>query len=205
MSDAPITADPELERRFAALVAELGELGGLLRGISPQAAIPATGLVPDVVDGQLVESAWGNAIRDRALGRHDSYAALKSQWPTPADGAHALTLDDGRIYTRRLGRWYTIAEGAGVTMGPTDANGFFNIVPTTAGINLDVITGGWALPGWAAGADQYAWGTSRYTAAAPGQISCVVYKLSGPTGGTVARAPSASPTTWSYRITGYRT
>lgn len=199
---------------YAAVAAFSGQLADLRRlvlaggraGVEP-AAIPSTGLLPDVTDGALIESAWGVAIggsTGRVLQRMDNFAQVKSQWPAPVDGVRALTLDDGRVYTRRLGRWYTTALGVGLTMGPTDANGFFNITTATAGVTLDVITGGWASSGYAAGADTWAFSECRFNPGGTGQIGVVVYKLSTATSGTVLRAAAASPTTWSFRIDGYR-
>ena len=41
-------------------------------------AVPATGRIPDVVDGQVIESAWGNGIRDRSVPFFNSVAEAKA-------------------------------------------------------------------------------------------------------------------------------
>jgi hypothetical protein len=194
----------DLNARFAALVAELGQLGDLVRGAGPLAAIPATGLVPDVLDGALIETAWGNGIRDRATMRFDSFAQLKAQWPNPADGAVAITLDDGRLYTRRAAHWYWqgwIQPGSPAGTVATDASGIFNLLPATPGVNLDVITGGILELGFAADMTAYAWGVSRYNA---GILSARLFKTTASGSGTVAVAVNTTTTVASAFVVGYR-
>jgi len=204
MSQSTDPTPPDLESRFAALVAQLQDLAGLVHpGL--QAAIPATGLVPDVVDGQLIETAWGNAIRDRAVQRFDSYAALKASWTAPADGATAVTLDDGRRYTRRLARWYWegwIQPGSPPGTLTMDGNGIFTLLSTTPGVNLDTITGGALFLGWASDMTIYAWGASRFNA---GVISGRMFKGSTGSGGTVAPAANAVTSVASAYVVGSRT
>jgi hypothetical protein len=87
--------------------------------------IPATGLIPDVTDGALIESAWGNAIRDRATQRFDTLAALQAGWPGAANGARAVTLDTFRFYTKRAAGgtgWQPDMDFGSPTMTP-DAQG----------------------------------------------------------------------------------
>lgn len=78
----------------------LGEIRTRL-GLGPLATIPATGLIPDVVDGQLIEAAWGNAVRNIGFSRWDTFAALQAGWPAAPNGSRAVTLDTFRTYTKR--------------------------------------------------------------------------------------------------------
>lgn len=129
MSDLP---SADLAHRFELLVAELGDLAAAVRGAGPLAAIPATGLVPDVLDGQIIESAWGNAIRDRTVERFDSLAQLTSQWPNAPTGAQALTLDTFRRYSKRAAGWLPDIA-AGSASQTTNAAGFPPVTPHDLG------------------------------------------------------------------------
>ena len=62
-------------------------------------------LTPSVVPEELIESAWGNEIRDRTLQVFQSGAELHAAWPDAPDGANAILLDSGRIARRILGQW----------------------------------------------------------------------------------------------------
>lgn len=119
MSDTATTTDSgDLERRFRELVADLAALGELLRGPSPF-AIPATGLIPNVLDGQIIESAWGNAIRDRSLQKFDSLAALKAGWTSPPDGSHAYLLDENSLLLAKAGTWRWLTKVFPAAVGNT--------------------------------------------------------------------------------------
>jgi len=94
------TGTPTLEQRFAELAGTFLAQARAELGVTP-ALIPATGLIPDVVDGQLIESAWGNAVRNIGVARFDSFAALQAGWPAAPNGSRAITLDTFRTYTKR--------------------------------------------------------------------------------------------------------
>lgn len=91
-------------RIYAGTAAQIAELRAQYGLVTPT-AIPATGLIPDVVDGQLIESAWGNAIRDRAVERFDNKAALDAGWGSAANGCYAVTVDTGYRWVRKGGVW----------------------------------------------------------------------------------------------------
>ena len=204
MSDQT-TTDPgaELEARFAALVAQLQDLAALVHP-GARAAIPATGLIPDVVDGQLIETAWGNAVagaQGRVVHRFDNYAQVKAQWTAPPDGAVCVTVDDGRLYVRRAGRWYTRASGTIASIA-SDSGATINV--TAALVGLDGIVGGTVDAGFNADKTTWAFGQARYNASAPGSIQVALFKCSTATGGTLAMAVSTTITTLSYDVYGYR-
>lgn len=108
MTDTQELTPVELETRlgllagelYAATTAQIAELRAEYGLASPR-AVPATGLIPDVVDGQLIEAAWGNAIRDRTVERFDTYAALVAQWGSAAVGSVAVTMDNGWMWYRK--------------------------------------------------------------------------------------------------------
>jgi hypothetical protein len=132
MTDIPVTTE-ELEARLGQYAHDrYNELNGHLREVfqqyglvSPQ-AIPATGLIPDVVDGQLIESAWGNAIRDRTLERFDTKAALDAGWPSAANGSAAVTLDTNSRWMRAGGAWYHDRACLGFGQDANARNGIGN-------------------------------------------------------------------------------
>lgn len=159
---------------------------------------------PDVAPDQLIQSSWGNEIRNRSNQVFANYAEVKSGWTTPPEGATAVTLDDGRRYTRWSSRWYwqgIVLPGTPPGTVTTDANGIFNLVPTVAGVNLDVITGGILELGYAADMTAYAWGTSRYSA---GVLSGRLFKTTATGSGTVAVAVNTVVSTAAAFVTGYR-
>ncbi|HEY4377305.1 MAG TPA: hypothetical protein VGM93_09100 [Acidimicrobiales bacterium] len=197
---------PDFPALFAQLTAQLADVRRLALGRSvgvEPAAIPSTGLIPDVTDGALIESAWGVAIggsTGRVLQRFDNWAQLKAQWPSPPDGVQGVTLDDGRIYVRRAARWYTDVM---VNLGSmtTDASGLIAITTATPLVSLDVITGGIVESGFNADSTVYAFSSSRLNA---GTIQVRVFKLTATTSGTVAIAASTAIPTITARLQGYR-
>jgi hypothetical protein len=197
--------DTTVLERLEALLAGVRSLSEQI--IGTPLAIPSTGLIPDVVDGALIETAWGNAVAGtggRVLQRFDNWAQLKAQWTAPVDGVQGVTLDDGRVYVRRAGRWYwqgIVFPGSTPGTITTDANAIFNLLPTTPGVNLDVITGGILELGYAADMTAYGWSTSRYNA---GVLSARLFKTSATGGGTVALAVNTSVSTASAFVSGYR-
>ena len=70
-------------------------------------AIAPTGAIPDVVDGQIVESAWGNGLRDRSVTPFDTLAAATAAGG--ANGQLAVTVDTAVLYVRRAGAWSPIS------------------------------------------------------------------------------------------------
>jgi hypothetical protein len=126
------TTDPDTTtlERLEALLAGVRSLSEQI--IGTPLAIPSTGLVPDVVDGALIETAWGNAIRDRTLERFDNLAQLNAQWPNAPVGCRALMLDTFRTYTRRATAWQPDTAGGFVTVA-TNASGFPAATPHDLG------------------------------------------------------------------------
>lgn len=120
VTDEPAAPAPNLTAALAALTAQLADvrrlaLGGA-RGVEPL-AIPSTGHIPNVTDGALIETAWGNAIRSRTTERYDNLAQLKSQLPTPGDGDLAYLLDEGSTLVGKGGTWRWLTKEFGVTVG----------------------------------------------------------------------------------------
>lgn len=75
-------------------------------------------LIADVVDGQTIQSAWGNQIRDRSCQRFSTLAELNSGWPAAENGAIAYTAD-GRQWLRHGGVWIEPgARGRIMAAGP---------------------------------------------------------------------------------------
>lgn len=156
---------------------------------------------PDVAPDQLIQSSWGNEIRNRTVQVFANYAEVKSGWTSPPEGAHAMTLDDGRVYRRWNGRWYTRATGTIASIA-SDVGATINL--TAALCNLDGITGGTADAGFNADKTLWAFGQARYNASAPGSIQVALFKCSTATGGTLAMAVSTTITTLMYDVAGYR-
>lgn len=73
--------------------------------VTPAAAVPEPGWVPSVAAGQVIESAWGNAIRDRLTHRFATVVDRDGSWPAPPNGAQAITLDTFTTWLRRAGVW----------------------------------------------------------------------------------------------------
>lgn len=63
------------------------------------------GLMPNVVADELIESAWGNQIRDRTWQTFQNKAELLAQWPTAPNGMHAWTIDERAEWVRYAGAW----------------------------------------------------------------------------------------------------
>jgi len=102
------------------------------------------GLTPNVVDGNPIQAAWGNEIRDRTSQVFANAAERDAQWTAPPDGAFAVTLDDGLTHQRVLGEWYptaglirqstvrrasqAVAAGTALGMAPPGIAGFWSTV-----------------------------------------------------------------------------
>jgi hypothetical protein len=67
------------------------------------------GFTNNVVDGQIILASWGNEIRDRTMQVFATVAERDSQWPSPPNGAHCVTLDTGTVWLRRAGVWAATA------------------------------------------------------------------------------------------------
>lgn len=78
---------------------------------------------PDVAPDQLIQSSWGNEIRDRSIQVFASASELNTSWSTAPNGSRAITLDTYRTYTRRGGVWQPDFAGGFVT-ATTNASGF---------------------------------------------------------------------------------
>lgn len=99
-------------------------------------------------------------------------AAMKLNYPAPPDGFQCITLDDGRVYTRRVAgfthpvvgavpanRWECWTTYAATKT--TDANGIFSI--TAGDLNLTGIISVQGSTGWDASASPFMFtGTMRY-------------------------------------------
>jgi hypothetical protein len=74
-------------------------------------------LTPDVASGELIQSAWGNQIRDRTLQRFANFAALVAEWPDATDGAHAWLIDEASMVTRVGAIWKLAGPGGILAYG----------------------------------------------------------------------------------------
>lgn len=66
--------------------------------------------IPDVVQGNPVESAWGNDIRDRTVQRYADAAARDSLTPLPVAGDLAYLDDTGSVQVYDGTAWVTLAD-----------------------------------------------------------------------------------------------
>lgn len=130
----------ELAQRFAQLQADMDALGAELRGPAPL-LIPPSGLVPNVIDGQLIDTAWGNGIRDRVTMPMDSLAALKAGWVSPPDGARAYLLDEGSVCVAKGGTWRWYQKTFPVTAGNASWITWSGIVNPASSISVLVLNG----------------------------------------------------------------
>ncbi len=60
---------------------------------------------PDVVDGGIIQSSWGNEIRNRTIQVFASAAERASQWPTPPRGAISYLNDVGNLWVHNGTAW----------------------------------------------------------------------------------------------------
>lgn len=85
---------------------QLAYLERILSGAAaPRAAIPATGRIPDVADGEIIESAWGNAVRNRSVTPFANAADRDAATPAPPPGALCYLLDEQRLYAWNGTAW----------------------------------------------------------------------------------------------------
>jgi hypothetical protein len=97
-------------------------------------------LTPNVVPDELIESAWGNQIRDRTWQVFATKAELDALWPaaTAPSGAHAWTTTERLEWVRYGALWQpspaaqgTLDEGSKVTAsGPSSFSTITNLDPT---------------------------------------------------------------------------
>jgi len=69
--------------------------------------------VPDVVPGEPVQSAWGNAVRDRSIQRYDDATDRDTLEPIPAAGAVAWLDDPGALEVYTGTEWLRVLDEAG--------------------------------------------------------------------------------------------
>lgn len=96
------TTNDELLARLDVIEAALTSLGGpaLL------AATDSSGNPSTVAAGQLIESAWGNAVIDRIIRRYLTAAARNTALPTPAIGTMTYQQGDNSVQLRdSSGQW----------------------------------------------------------------------------------------------------
>lgn len=85
------------------------------------AVIPDPGWVPDVTPRTIIESDWGNAIRDRVVHRFATGAERDAAWPDPPPGARCSVGDSAFISV--ADRWSRVAAvAAGNISFNNDAN-----------------------------------------------------------------------------------
>src|SRR5678815_11206 len=72
LAERPSPFTPEQAEWLRAIIADA------VAPVAAPRAVAATGRVPDVVDGEIIEAAWGNAIRDRSVPRYDTVAECKA-------------------------------------------------------------------------------------------------------------------------------
>jgi hypothetical protein len=73
--------------------------------------------IPDVVDGEPIESAWGNqSIRDRTVQRMDTVADRDASIPAPGDGETVWIQDIDELQTYTGTRWVGFLQLVGGAM-----------------------------------------------------------------------------------------
>jgi hypothetical protein len=106
-----MTTTEELAARLNTIEAALNSLGG------PElfAATDSSGNPSTVAAGQLIESAWGNAVIDRIVRRYATAAARNTALPTPAIGTVTYVQGNNSVQLRdSTNQWI---EPGGVTWG----------------------------------------------------------------------------------------
>jgi hypothetical protein len=88
--------------RLRALVTELDRL--LAPDLPALAVVDPDGNPGHVTAGELIESAWGNAVVDRVVKRYANKAAIDAV-VSPANGTIALAVDTGWLWLRKAGVW----------------------------------------------------------------------------------------------------
>jgi len=83
-------------------------------------------LTPNVAAGALIQSAWGNEIRDRTVQRFATFAELTAGWPDAAKGAVAVTLDTLTVWVHTGTAWRAVPL-RGKAVVTTDASAYCTI------------------------------------------------------------------------------
>ena len=184
--------DPVLHRLTEILHAR-GELSDAqleeLLGIGTT-AVPSAGPIPDVVDGEIIEAAWGNEIRNRTITPFADVASLKA-WAAP-NGSTAWVTATKQFYWRRDGAWWT-ENVLTVTNAVLSASGTYGV--TAAALGLATIFDGR--------------GQANFSTVGPPQSAFSTFRLEGPDraftqitircvgiNGTAISLPTANTTMW---------
>lgn len=72
--------------------------------------------IPDVIPTEVIDTIWGNDIRDRVVSRYDNDAARSASEPFPQDGQITWLDDPGSLEYFDGTDWLTI-----LTLDQTDA------------------------------------------------------------------------------------
>ena len=78
--------------------------------------------MPNVISGEVIESDWGNSIRDRTVQRYASAAARSASHATPVQGDLSFLSDTGKVYVYYSGSWrqFDADHASSHNMGGTD-------------------------------------------------------------------------------------
>jgi hypothetical protein len=166
----------------------------------------------------VIAQMTAGVIADRRLfanGSAANYAAVKLNLPAPGDGERIVTIDDGRMYIRRVAaftypapigavpanRWEATFVQLMAAMG-TDSNGIGNI-PASA-FNLDGVIACHMNGGWSASAapNTYLFGTVRPSSPTTWQMRMHAAATAFPS--TVGLAASRSDITGMFSVFGWR-
>ena len=72
-----------------------------------------------VADGQVIDTAWGNAIADHTVQTYASFPDLLQQWPAARNGSMAYIADTDEFIQLRGGGWHRWPQGfMGQVRGP---------------------------------------------------------------------------------------
>jgi len=100
--------------------------------VAPLATVIAEpGWVPSVAAGAVIESTWGNAVRDRLMHRFASTADRDTNWPAAPSGAMCITTDTGRMWRRTLGAWQAQGINPNVVAATTFPGLTSSVTPAT--------------------------------------------------------------------------
>lgn len=92
--------------------------------------------IPDVVQGNPVESAWGNDIRDRTVQRYTDAAARDSLTPLPAPGDLAYLDDTGSVQVYDGTAWRDLLGYQGGRVGALPAAISFDGAPVAGAMQV---------------------------------------------------------------------
>jgi hypothetical protein len=80
-------------------------------------------LTPDVAAGEIIQSAWGNEIRDRTIQVFANQADLTATWPDAPDGANAWIVDERTLMRRIGGAWVPTTQAGEVALTTNSGGG----------------------------------------------------------------------------------